>query len=133
MTRGAESLRAIAAGLNARGIPTARGAGGGRSETVPSDGTMRRARATKRREAAMTKTVLALAPIVAMVGSAAAQQLPVPRQAGQQCPAGYASGALYCAPLPGTTRNAIRKFRQCPANWITSGAYCLSPEKRSGR
>ena len=81
----------------------------------------------------MTKTVLALAAMVAMVGSAAAQPLPVPRQAGQHCPAGYVSGALYCAPMPGTTRNAIRKVRQCPTNWITSGAYCLSTEKRSGR
>jgi hypothetical protein len=41
----------------------------------------------------MTKTVLALATMVAMVGSAATQPLPVPRQAGQQCPAGYAGGA----------------------------------------
>ena len=81
----------------------------------------------------MIKTVLALATMAAIVGLAAAEPLLVPRQAGQQCPAGYARGALYCAPMPGTTRDAIRKVRQCPANWVTSGAYCLSPENRRGR
>ena len=81
----------------------------------------------------MIKMLLALATMIVMVGSAAAEPLPVPRQAGQQCPAGYASGALYCAPMPGTTREAIRKVRQCPANWSASGGYCLSPEKRRGR
>ena len=60
--------------------------------------------------------------------AAAAEPLPV-RKVGP-CPAGYASGASYCAPMRGTRRDAIVKVRQCPPNWITSGLYCLSPERR---
>jgi hypothetical protein len=55
----------------------------------------------------MTKMLLVLATMTAMIVSAGAQPLPLPKQPGQQCPAGYASGASYCTPMPGTTRWAV--------------------------
>jgi hypothetical protein len=72
----------------------------------------------------MTFAVLLLTTTVVM-----AEPLPV-RKAGRQCPAGYASGASYCTPMSGTRRAAIPKQGQCPANWVQSGQYCLSPERK---
>jgi hypothetical protein len=77
----------------------------------------------------MTRAVVVV--LLASTVTASAEPLPV-RKVGS-CPAGYASGADWCKPMAGTKRDAIVKAgSQCPANWITSGAYCLSPEKRRG-
>ena len=65
----------------------------------------------------------------ALAATIAGGQVPlaVPKAAGGQCPSGYTSGAHYCAPMPGTRRQAIRKAGSCPPNWTASGGYCLSP------
>jgi hypothetical protein len=60
--------------------------------------------------------------------AATAEPLPVPKHGS--CPSGYASGARYCTPMPGTTRDAIVKVGQCPPNWVQSGSYCLGPARR---
>jgi hypothetical protein len=69
-----------------------------------------------------------LTTIALLASPAFAEPLPVPKTG--VCPAGYASGAAYCTPMPGTKRHAIVKTGACPANWIQSGAYCLSPPGR---
>jgi hypothetical protein len=74
------------------------------------------------------KIAIPIGLLLLLVGSAFAQPLAV-RKIGS-CPAGYFSGALYCAPMPGTARTAIPKVRSCPPNWSESGSYCLSPERR---
>jgi hypothetical protein len=67
--------------------------------------------------------------LLAMTVIASAEPLPV-RKVGN-CPAGYASGADWCTPMRGTKRDAIVKGQSgCPPNWIQSGSYCLSPERR---
>jgi hypothetical protein len=73
----------------------------------------------------MRKIILIAALLLA--SPALAEPLPV-RMVGS-CPAGYASGVDWCVPMPGTTREAVQKIGQCPPGWITSGAYCLGPEK----
>jgi hypothetical protein len=52
-----------------------------------------------------------------------AEPLPVPKQPGQQCPGGYASGAHWCTPMPGTTRDVVAKGQgACPSKWSANPA-----------
>jgi hypothetical protein len=44
----------------------------------------------------------------------AAEPLPVPKPPGQQCPARFASGAHWCTPMPGSTRDAVVKGQGHP-------------------
>ena len=60
---------------------------------------------------------------------ASAAVLPVPKVGA--CPGGYVESGGFCSPMAGTQRPAIAKGKgQCPANWTSSGAYCLGPETR---
>jgi hypothetical protein len=69
--------------------------------------------------------------LIVLASAAVAEPLPLPKQAGEECPKGYASRAHWCTPMPGTTRQAVRKAqRGCPSGWVTSGGYCLGPERR---
>ena len=69
--------------------------------------------------------------LILMAWPAVAEPLPLPKQPGQECPSGYASTAHWCTPMPGTTRQAVRKgLRGCPSSWVPSGGYCLGPERR---
>jgi hypothetical protein len=78
---------------------------------------------------AMIRTIVA-AGVLALASPFLARPLPLPKQLGQECPSGYASGAHWCTPKRGTTRQAIRKGqRACPSGWVQAGAYCLSPER----
>ena len=80
------------------------------------------------RSNAMIKIAIITA-VLLLATPAGAQSIAV-RKIGQ-CPAGYASGAHWCTPMPGNKRDAIPKGqRGCPSGWIVSGAYCLSPERR---
>jgi hypothetical protein len=80
----------------------------------------------------MMTNASAVVILLATTIGAMAQPLPIPRVQGQQCPAGYASGAHWCTPLPSTTRDAVAKPRgvACPSGWIESGGACLSPPRR---
>jgi hypothetical protein len=70
----------------------------------------------------------ALLLVLLVITGALAQPLPVAKPPGQQCPAGYASGAHWCTPMAGTTRPAVPKgAAACPSGWTTSGGFCLSP------
>ena len=74
---------------------------------------------------------LSLILLLVLVTPALAQPLPVPKPPGQQCPAGFASGANWCTPMAGSTRDAVVKGQgACPSGWLQSGGYCLSPERR---
>ena len=66
-----------------------------------------------------------------LASPALAQPLPLPKPPGRQCPAGFASGAHWCTPMPGSTRDAVVKGQgACPSGWLQSGGFCLSPERR---
>ena len=65
--------------------------------------------------------------LLLLAGPAWAEPMPVPKVG--QCPSGYRESGGYCAPMPGTARNAVPKQGACPSGWINSSAYCLSPER----
>jgi hypothetical protein len=61
--------------------------------------------------------------------SAAAQQLPLPKQGG--CPPGFRESGAYCVAGEDSRTEAIpRTAGPCPAGWITSGNYCTKPAER---
>jgi hypothetical protein len=69
--------------------------------------------------------------VLLLASPALAEPLPLPKPPGQQCPAGFASGAYWCTPMPGSRRDAVVKGQgACPSNWVQSGGFCLSSERR---
>jgi hypothetical protein len=65
---------------------------------------------------------------VAFATSAAAQQLPLPKQGG--CPPGTRESGGFCVAGEDTRTLAIPTTGPCPSGWITSGAYCTRPAER---
>jgi hypothetical protein len=53
---------------------------------------------------------------------------PVEKKRGQ-CPSGYASGAHYCAPMPGEQRQAVPRRGACPSGSYQSGGYCVEQKR----
>ena len=74
---------------------------------------------------------LSLMLLFVLASPALAEPLPVPKPPGQQYPAGFASGAHWCTPMPGSTRDAVVKGQgACPSGWDARLDHPSTPSRR---
>jgi hypothetical protein len=77
----------------------------------------------------MTRTLVIMLALAALITTAAAQPLPLQKQG--QCPSGYRESGNYCAPASSRAPVAIPKERgQCPSGFMQSGNYCIEMKRR---
>jgi hypothetical protein len=76
----------------------------------------------------LCRVMIAAIAGLALIASASAQPLPVPKPPGPvgSCPHGYTSSGSYCVPSQGA-QDAVPKPPNgaCPWGWTSSGSFCL--------